>query len=547
MRDLIHTLQGSDLGFLRIVANAWGIELNAPDAYTALPILLQAMLNAELIEEVVEALPPNARQALLALLQSEGRMLWAHFSRRYGNLRVMGAGKRDRERPDLKPTSPAEILWYRALIGRAFINADPEPQEYAYIPEEFLEFLVPLQNSEELPLGRPASPTESAVSKRASDHILDHACTLLAAMRLNLPLGELNTATWNIPLATLRELLAAANLIDASGQPVPATTRAFLAASRGQALSILSQAWVESTTFNELLLLPGLTAEGEWHNHPFETRKTILNWLSHLPPQPWWHLDSFIAGVKEHAPDFQRPAGDYDSWFIRHTNSQTFLRGFAAWDEIDGALVRYLISGPLHWLGWIDLASPTPNEPASAFRISAWGEHLWHAQIPTGLDEEKEKLRLNADGTILAPRLLPRAARYQLARFAAWEREAIIANEIEYHYRLTPSSLEAARRQALRPTHLVTLLRTHAAGAISPTLLQALERWEKFGAQASQVKSSLLRVTSPDVLTALSKSRAGRYLGEILNPTTALIRPGGESAIQNALAELGYLSDLSPL
>jgi hypothetical protein len=545
MRDLMHTLQGSDLGFLRIVANAWGIELNAPDAHAALPVLEQAMLDARLIEEVLEVLPANARQALQALLQSEGRMLWAQFSRRYGEVRVMGAGKRDRERPDLKPASPAEVLWYRALIGRAFLNAEPEPQEYAYIPEEFLEFLAPLQNSEELPLGRPASPSESAIPLRASDIILDHACTLLAALRLSLPLESLDSSTWNIPITTLRALLYSANLIDISGQPIPDAVRVFLGASRGQALAMLSQAWQASSNFNELLLLPGLVAEGEWSNHPLEARKTILNWLSHLPPQPWWQLDSFIAGIKEHAPDFQRPAGDYDSWFLRKPESQTFLRGFGAWDEVDGALVRYLVTGPLHWLGWVDLALSAPGEPPTVFRFSAWGGALWHGQAPAGLAEEKEKLRISPEGLINAPRLLPRAARYQLARFCTWDSSSAEKSHtgIIYRYHLSPTSLEAARQQALRPAHLVTLLRKHSSGPIPPNLLQALERWEKFGAQANLQKASLLRVSSPDVLAALGKSRAARQILEVLTPTTALLRPGGEAAIQAALAELGYFSD----
>jgi hypothetical protein len=56
-------------------------------------------------------------------------------------------------------------------------------------------------------------------------------------------------------------------------------------------------------------------------------------------------------------------------------------------------------------------------------------------------------------------------------------------------------------------------------------------------------KASLLRVSSPDVLAALGKSRAARQILEVLTPTTALLRPGGEAAIQAALAELGYFSD----
>ena len=86
----------------------------------------------------------------------------------------MGAARRDRERPDLKPSCPGEMLWYRALIGKAFFNLPPEPQEYAYIPDDLLEFLQPLSSQGVQPMGRPASPAETAHLLPASDAILDH-------------------------------------------------------------------------------------------------------------------------------------------------------------------------------------------------------------------------------------------------------------------------------------------------------------------------------------------------------------------------------------
>ncbi|TLN15217.1 hypothetical protein FDZ74_08625, partial [bacterium] len=109
---MLHTFQGHDLGFLKMVAGGWGIELNAPDAYTAMPQLAQALLDRVLIKDQLETLPTGARAALDELLEHEGRLSWAIFTRRYGEVRVMGAARRDRERPDLKPASPAEVLWY---------------------------------------------------------------------------------------------------------------------------------------------------------------------------------------------------------------------------------------------------------------------------------------------------------------------------------------------------------------------------------------------------------------------------------------------------
>lgn len=158
MVDLARTLQGNDLVFLRMVANAWGIDCSAPDAYSAIPPLVSAILDQSLIHEIVEALPTEAKSAIQDLIEHQGKLLWSVFTRRYGEVRVIGAGRQDRERPDLSPVSPAEVLWYRAIIGKAFFNIAPEAQEYAYIPEDLLEHLEPWSSPRKKSMGRPASP-----------------------------------------------------------------------------------------------------------------------------------------------------------------------------------------------------------------------------------------------------------------------------------------------------------------------------------------------------------------------------------------------------
>src|SRR5512142_1869420 len=145
MPDLIHNLQGRDMGFLRIVARLWGLELNAPDAHTALPMLVDGILDHQLVVEIVEALPEPAQAALAGLVQREGRMVWSEFTRRFGTLRDMGPGQRDRRKPYETPTSPTEMLWYRGLIGRAFLDLGAEPQEFAYIPDDLVPLLPALQ------------------------------------------------------------------------------------------------------------------------------------------------------------------------------------------------------------------------------------------------------------------------------------------------------------------------------------------------------------------------------------------------------------------
>ena len=74
MPDLLHTLHEQDLGFLKIIAAAWGLELQAPDAETALPLLVAGMSNRLLAREIIETLPDAARQAIYALLNNQGQL-----------------------------------------------------------------------------------------------------------------------------------------------------------------------------------------------------------------------------------------------------------------------------------------------------------------------------------------------------------------------------------------------------------------------------------------------------------------------------------------
>jgi len=141
MPDLFTSLQKHDLGHLRIVAGLWGLELGSSETEAALKELCASLLDPDLLAEILEALDPEARAALEALAAKNGRVPWAEFTRRFGDIREMGAGKRDREKPHLNPASTAEILFYRALLARAFFNTASGPQEFAYLPNDLLTIL----------------------------------------------------------------------------------------------------------------------------------------------------------------------------------------------------------------------------------------------------------------------------------------------------------------------------------------------------------------------------------------------------------------------
>ncbi|GAB4580973.1 MAG: hypothetical protein Fur0022_37180 [Anaerolineales bacterium] len=533
MPDLMQSLRGRDLGHLRIIAERWGLELDAPDTRTGLQRLVPQLLNAELVGEIVATLPAEPRAALEDLIRQGGQIPWAQFTLRHGAIREMGAGRRDRERPDRDPQSPAEWLWYRALIARAFFDTPDGATEFAFIPEDVMEILPPARVAapdHPEPLGRPASPVERAHPLLATDQILDHATTLLAALRLALPLPN------EVP--ELKTLLTLHGLLSPDGTPLPEPTRAFLEAPRGDALARLVQTWLNSPDFDELRQLPGLQAEGDWKNDPLRTRRVLLKFLQHIPKRTWWSLNAFIAAIKQHHPDFQRPAGEYDSWYLKDAESGEFLRGFEHWDQVDGALIRYLITGPMHRLGLIDLATPDKEGVPTAFRWSGWAEALLNA-APPNLGEETGRVFVRSDGRVVVPRAVSRTVRYQIARFCHWDEP----KGDEFCYRLTPSSLARAREQGLRVGHLITLMAKHSDG-IPPNVTKALKEWETQGAEARVAQVSVLRVSAPELLQALRASKAKRYLGDPLGPTTTIVKPGAEEKVLAALVEMGYLGEV---
>jgi len=263
--------------------------------------------------------------------------------------------------------------------------------------------------------------------------------------------------------------------------------------------------------------------------------------VNSIPENKWWSIPAFVRAIKEKFPDFQRPAGDYDSWFIKRESDGQYLRGFAYWDQVDGALVKYFIH-TLHWLGMADLASPEEGKDATAFRVN--GSKNQNSKV-------EGKIVVSSNGKITVSRFFSRAVRYQVSRFCEWEDGGRVAAERrietkpdEYRYQVTARSLAHAKEQGLKAEQLLALLVKYTSGAVPPALVKALKQWETHGTEARVKNLLVLRVTKPEILDEMRKSKAAKFLGDVLSPTAVIIKNGAESKVLAALAELGLLAEI---
>jgi len=568
MRPLQHCLLDANLVRLEVIARFWEVELTSSRQRDVVPQLAKAMARPEAVAKAWEALPDEHRRALETLLAAGGRMPLRVFAREWGEIRPMGPGRLQREQPWHDPISPTEGLWYTGFIFRAFDQEAAETYEAIFIPPELRAHLpAPSTPPSIITLEPHAKPS---MVRSAGDTFLDDACTLLAylqneqvhpssdgdwparhearlAQRLHDPSPARRTFLHHLTrrLGWLRFVTGRRKTDADLLRPDPGPVTAWLRSPANQQRSTLARTWRDDPTWNDLHHVSTLYPEdtGAWHNDPLLARRAIHRHLTACEPETWYGLDDFVAAVKAADPDFQRPGGDYTTWYIRDAASGAYLSGFESWDSVEGALIRYLVTGPLAWLGLTDLGATIPDRPLSAFRLTPAGLPFLGLGEPPA-EPESAGLALRPDFTVHVPPAR-RYERFQLARVAQWVRTGD-----PFVYRLTPTSLNRARRQGISVVRILAFL-DEATGTNTPVpryIEAALTRWDARGAEARLERGLLLRLSSEELMTQLmSHPRTRRLVREQVGPAVALVRELDWPRLVAALGELGLLVDVLDL
>ncbi|MFN3763357.1 MAG: hypothetical protein ACK4WK_09185, partial [Anaerolineae bacterium] len=499
-RNLAQCLADVDAARLEVIARRWGLE-DLPDRRLEAVAALEAQMgDPQRVAEVWDALSPEERAALEFLHSVGGAVAWPTFVRRWGPVRDMGPGRLRQERPWESPTSVAESLWYRGLVFRTVVDGPTGLYEVALIPDP-LRALLPLSP---VPLFRlePAAPPPRPVLP--SDALLDDLCTLLAYFQTH-PIRPTAGGKWpSSAEADLMRYLRDPNRerwaflshlvrrlgwlrTDRSGhlRPAPEPVTEWLQAPPPRQRMVLAQAWRQDPTWNDLRHVPTLRPEetGSWRNDPLLAREAVLRYLAECSPGDWYRLEDFVAAVKEADPDFQRPDGNYDTWYIRDAVSGEYLRGFENWDRVEGALIRYILTGPLAWLG---VVAVTDGESLRFSLTPTGAAFLGRAGLPQEPPPPPMVIRPDFLLEVPAGR---RYERFQVSRVAEW-----LHIGDPSLYRLTPASLERARQQRIPPERVVAFLEEATGGPVPVALRRALARWAQRGPEARLESVVLLRV-----------------------------------------------------
>jgi len=548
MRSLEQALFDHELLTLRVIGEWWDLDLTGARKSDAVKALAEALSKIDMQQELI-FLPPEEGAAITDLVTQGGRAPVAVFSRKHGDLRMMGPGRMEREEPWLDPVSVTEALWYRGFVYRGFDETAEELLEFYYIPSEILV---------SFPQSEPTLPKKIDNSMRLlevapeewqeadTDAVDDLTALLAVAFEMTLQQDrqtDLDRLLLNPDPERRSLLLTLANemslVLRSDGRLRP--TRAaitWLKQSRDSQLFALADAWTNSD-WNDLCHTPGLQCEGEnWHNDPILARTALLDALPRT--HGWYLLTDLVATIKQADPDFQRPDGNYDVWYIRDADHKGYLAGFDAWDHVEGRLLRFLVMSPLFWLGMVELANIfQPRQ--TVFRMTDRAL-TWLAGQPPGQDNEKVPISVQPDGDILVPQNADRYHRFQVARISE-------AQQVEqgrpFQYRLTSLSLSLARDQGIKSNRLLQFLAQASGKSLPKSIQRAVARWEEYGVEGRLESVMVLRVSDETILETLRQNpRTRDYIGESLGNLAVEIKPGKWEQFCSATMQLGLLLEI---
>lgn len=566
MKNLFAALHDYDPGMLPALAECWRIDSKSLSDDELIRRLQGAMLDPEIAEAAWDRLDEPARAALQLLVSSAGsRMKIGQFERFYGKIRKLGRAQIEREQPHIQGESIAETLYYRGFIGEGFDKLEDNLIGFVFVPTDLIAALPlhktsyeSMEDGDASPEAIPALGLVDAVDdiKRADTSIVDDLTTLLASLQTRpsevdgqrfkpeaaaaimpfLLRRDAGRLSFMLGIAEGAELIARE---DGRATPKRDETRAWLEAPRAQQIKRLAEAWLASPSYREMWHIPGLYPEDSgWSYDAADARQAVMQLFADLlPDQGWVSINDLIEIIKEFEPDFQRLDGDYGSWYIRNDAGE-FLSGFESWDAVEGALIEFYLTGPMHWLGLVDTGEDVAQ-------LTAYGRaFLEHSDWPQP-EERSARIEVHEDGALLASRRVNRFDRFQLARFAN-----CVAPGDPYHYRLDAASIQRAAAQDISAKHIHAFIARHLGGKPMPLPIVKLLRNWRAGARTSVTLESMivLRATAEETLDKIFATPAfRRYLNARLGPTACAVRADQWEALRQSLGENAIDVDITGL
>ncbi len=320
------------------------------------------------------------------------------------------------------------------------------------------------------------------------------------------------------------------------------------------------QAWLRMVAWSELSAETGVGVDIDVSLG----RRLLFKELASLPADTWFSADRFLRRLLTAVPPLlfpPRSASRQETepgevhWYDQHPARKN--RWFA---EVEATFVGRVISGPLHWLGLVDVAAEDTR--VLAFRPNASLKAVW-AQLgqqdgrwPNVRDLDPflgARVDSSTDGRIvvqpnfqvLALGRVPDAILARLEMFG----KRIRADRSTIEYALSRESVYRALQDGVEIAEIVTFLEGASTAAVPQNVLRSLEEWSEHHQRIRFHRDVTLCMAASEQLmgNVWDAPETASHLARRLTPTVSMVHSGHQAPLVEQLVHLGFLPAIASL
>lgn len=330
------------------------------------------------------------------------------------------------------------------------------------------------------------------------------------------------------------------------------------------------ETWRDSDAWNELLRLPlqvsGVYASREASTALGKARLSLLRAIGRLAqanrqPDDWIALAELIAYVKrndyaflfEHRHRGSISNGLFASPYYEANNPYRLTFGVFgletnSWDLVEGGFIVNVLTGPLWWMGLVELGYPSDarqaggeNVAPEAFRLTQAGAWLIGGGDPPTFVESGGKLIVQPNFAVLALEPISDVVLSDLDHFAESQ-----GGERVITYQLTRESLYRGQQSGWDAARVIAFLEAHQGGPIPANVRRSLEEWEAAHRRITFHRNAcVVQFADAEAEQALTDALAP-FEPQVIGPRFRLIKRRDPAEVTAALREAGWAPLLQP-
>lgn len=336
----------------------------------------------------------------------------------------------------------------------------------------------------------------------------------------------------DLHLFFLRRLLMDLKLLDGetsgwdgyTAQTWVAQEEAFWARSPQERTSAAFEAWRDGSAWNEMRIPP--TVYGADHRKPampelVAARKLVLERIIKRGAGKWVALDTLRDDIRLARYEFLFPRHRVGYAFNPyrsventpyHQANNTFGITYkdikdeaTGWNSVEGAIIEHIVTGPLFWLGLVDLGSEKQNAPVTAYRLNETGAWLLGLQDAVIFSEEGGRLVVQPNFQIVAMEPIADGILMSLDAFAQFE-----GGEHALLYRLSRESLYRGQRSGWDAARVISFLQGMTRVSLPQNVERSIQEWQTQHERITIRRNlPLLQADDPAALDTLFADPAG--------------------------------------